>query len=188
VRPVGSDTPRRVDVRIVAATHRALDALVREGKFREDLYFRLRVLTARLPPLRERREDLPLLLVHFLEDARRRAAASPVRAFSPEALRLVGDHPFPGNVRELRHLVESVVVTGQGEIVGADEVREAIAPAGGEGHPIDRAKRDLVPLRELERIYIEWVLERTGGNRTRAAEILGLDPSTLYRREVKGRS
>jgi two-component system, NtrC family, response regulator HydG len=187
IRPVGSDTTRRCDVRIIASTHRVLEDLVAEGKFREDLYFRLKVLTVRLPPLRERRDDIPLLLSHLLAAARKRVPSSPVESFEPAAVQLLTQHSWPGNVRELEHLVEGIVVTGPQAHVGVDEVKEILNPATSD-HPIDRAKRDLLSLRDLEQVYIAWVLDRTEGNKTRAAEILGLDPSTLYRRETKAKS
>jgi two-component system response regulator HydG len=186
VRPVGSDTPRRFDVRLIAATHRNLEELVRAGQFREDLYFRLKVVALRIPPLRQRRDDLPLLVEHFLRQVKGRVPMSPVESFAPEAVRILMEHSWPGNVRELQHLVEGFVVTGTNPVVSAEEVKEALAPSLLD-HPIDRARRDLLSLRDLEQVYISWVLERTGGNKTRAAEILGVDPSTLYRREVKSR-
>jgi two-component system response regulator HydG len=185
IRPVGSDAVRHCDVRILAATHRVLGELVGQGRFREDLYFRLKVLTVQLPPLREHREDLPLLWAHFLQQSRGRMPSSPVAELAPEAQRLLAEYPWPGNVRELEHLIEQLVVTGTEPVISAEQIRATLAN-GGE-HPIDRAKRDLLSLRELEQIYIAWVLDRTSGNKTRASEILGIDPSTIYRREVRSK-
>jgi two-component system, NtrC family, response regulator HydG len=187
VRPVGSDTIRQCDVRILASTHRTLPDLVKEGKFREDLYFRLKVVSLRLPPLRERREDIPLLVAHFLEEARGRAPTSVVEAFDPGALALLAEHSWPGNVRELKHVVESLVIVGTRRLVDERDLRGALGPPEGE-HPLDRARRDLLPLRQVEQLYIDWVLQQTGNNKTRAAEILGVDPSTLYRREVRNKT
>jgi two-component system response regulator HydG len=186
IRAVGSDTVRRCDVRILAATHRVLEDLVADNRFREDLYYRLKVITVRLPPLRERREDIPLLAEHFVARVRDRVPGSPVQALTPEALRLLEEHSWPGNVRELEHVIEGAVVTGSAASVGPRDLEASLAVITR--HPLDRARRDLVPLRELEQEYINWVLERTGGNKTRAAEILGIDPSTLYRREVRGKA
>jgi two-component system response regulator HydG len=186
IRAVGSDTVRRCDVRILAATHRVLEDLVADNRFREDLYYRLKVITVRLPPLRERREDIPLLAEHFVARVRDRVPGSPVQALTPEALRLLEEHSWPGNVRELEHVIEGAVVTGSAASVGPKDLEASLAVITR--HPLDRARRDLVPLRELEQEYINWVLERTGGNKTRAAEILGIDPSTLYRREVRGKA
>jgi two-component system response regulator HydG len=187
IRPVGSDSVRTSDVRLLAATHRVLEDLVRAGKLREDLYFRLKVITVRIPPLRERREDVPLLLDHFLREMRQRVPTMVVQSFAPDAVRCLCDHAWPGNVRELEHLVEGLAVTAADPEVSADTVRGLLGTASL-GHPLDEAKRGLMSLRELESTYIEWVMERTGGNKTRAAEILGVDPSTLYRREMRNRS
>jgi two-component system, NtrC family, response regulator HydG len=187
IRAVGSDTVRHCDVRLIAATHRVLEDLVREGKFREDLYYRLRVLPLRLTSLRERREDIPLLLDHFLAIARRQAPTSPVTGFTPEAVAMLSQHSWPGNVRELEHLVQSLIVTGSEAMVGADSIRAFLREVAAD-HPLDRARKGLWSLRELEQEYISWVVEHTGGNKTRASEILGIDPSTLYRREVRGKA
>jgi two-component system, NtrC family, response regulator HydG len=185
IRAVGSDSVRRCDVRILAATHRVLEDLVAENRFREDLYYRLKVISVRLPPLRERREDIALLAGHFVARVRARVPTSPVQGVAPEAVRLLEEHSWPGNVRELEHVIESAVVTGSSASVSPRDLKASLAVIAK--HPLDRAKRDLIPLRDLEQEYIDWVLERTGGNKTRAAEMLGIDPSTLYRREVRGK-
>jgi two-component system response regulator HydG len=187
IRPVGSDTARKCDIRVVASTHRSLETMVRAGTFREDLYFRLKVVTLVIPPLRDRRDDIPLLATHFLGRVKGNVPGSPVESLEPEAMRVFMDYPWPGNVRELEHVVEGLVVTGSSAQIGAAQAQQAVGP-GLHDHPLDRARRDLLSLRDLEQLYISWVLERVGGNKTRAAEILGIDPSTLYRREVKGRS
>jgi two-component system, NtrC family, response regulator HydG len=187
LRAVGSDTVRHCDVRLLAATHRVLEDLVREGKFREDLYYRLRVLSLRLTALRERREDIPMLLEHFLTIARRQTPASPVADFTPEAVALLSQHSWPGNVRELEHFVQSRVVTGREAKIAAETVRAYLQEVSSE-HPLDRARKGLWTLRELEQEYIAWVVEHSGGNKTRASEILGIDPSTLYRREIRGKA
>jgi two-component system response regulator HydG len=185
IRAVGSDSTRRCDVRIVAATHRVLEDLVADGRFREDLYYRLKVVTIRLPPLRERREDIALLVEHFVARIGERVPSSPVKSLAPECLRMLEQHSWPGNVRELEHVIENLVVTGGSAVVGPKELEASLAVLAK--HPLDRARKELISLRELEQEYIGWVLERTGGNKTRAAEILGIDPSTLYRREVRGK-
>jgi two-component system response regulator HydG len=187
IRPVGSDSTRRIDVRILAATHRVLEELVSETRFREDLYYRLKVIPIRLPPLRQRREDIPLLLEHFLAKARSRVPTSPIEKFAPAAMRAFLEHAWPGNVREVEHIIENLVVTGRSPVVEEADVRAHLGPAAT-AHPIDKAKRQLMSLRELEQMYIAWVIEQTDGNKTRASEILGIDPSTLYRREVRGKS
>jgi len=179
VRPVGSDRTHNVNVRIIAATHRALPALVREGRFREDLYFRLYVLPIVVPPLREHPEDIPALAAHFLADARQRTPHSPVRSISPEALRALTDAPWPGNVRELASVIERAVV------FGADAQIEATAlsslPDSSPGLPWSFPSHEPWTLRRLNRAYAQWVLTQTGGNKERAAALLGIDLSTLYR-------
>ena len=160
-----------------------LAGLVRERKFREDLYFRLNVIPVRLPPLRQRTDDIPLLAEHFLEKVRARVTGSPVRAFTPEAMRLLVEHPWPGNVRELEKTVERLIVLGTHERVDAEELG-FLADAGPS--PLQSARDELLTLREVEARYITWVMQKVGNNKAKAAEVLGVDPSTLYRREKRG--
>jgi two-component system response regulator HydG len=179
VRPLGSDRAHAVDVRVIAATHRDLAALVREGGFREDLYYRLNVLPVVVPPLRDRREDIPSLVAHFLAEARQRAPHSPVREVSAEALRVLTEAPWPGNVRELASAIERAVVFGTRAMVPAEALRQETPADSG----VPWSFRDEEPwtLRRLSRAYTEWVLGQTAGNKERAAAILGIDLSTLYR-------
>jgi two-component system response regulator HydG len=179
VRSVGSDVPRSTDVRIIAATNRDLPELVRQGRFRQDLYFRLKVVPIELAPLRERKEDIPLLLDHFLARSREKTPGSPVRGFHRDVLEIVLEYPWPGNVRELENVVDRWVITGREPEVTLEDARAALADWD---HPIHAARRDLEPLHVLEQRYIAWVLERVGGSRTRAAEILQIDQSTIYRK------
>jgi two-component system response regulator HydG len=178
VRPLGSDRTHRVDVRVVAATHRDLPSLVKEGRFREDLYYRLNVLPVFVPPLRDRREDIPALAAHFLAEARLRAPLSPVRRLGQDALRALSESTWPGNIRELASSIERAVVFGVDEVIDSNRVSpgsDVSAPAspfpGGGKWTLD----------QLSRAYAEWVLNETRGNKERAAEILGVDLSTLYR-------
>jgi two-component system response regulator HydG len=182
VRPLGSDAIRKVDVRIVAATHRPLSDLVHQGQFREDLYFRLKVLPIAIPPLRERGDDVCLLAEHFLAKARERIPQAKASVFSSEAMALLLAHPWPGNVRELQHLIERLVVTSDKEVIEAAAVKMMLEPPSPTLSNAHGAFAALPTLRELEQQYIDHVLERTGGNKTKAAEILGIDPSTLHRR------
>ncbi len=186
VRPLGGHKTHHVDVRVIAASHRDLRALVGDGRFREDLYFRLDVLPVFVPPLRDRREDIPALAVRFLAQARQRAPHSPVRSIGPEALRALSEATWPGNVRELETVVERAVVFGTRE--NLDFAPPSSAPPSSTA-PSD--VRDNLPglfpsqtagtLRKLSRAYTNWVLDQTGGNKERAAKILGIDLSTLYR-------
>jgi two-component system response regulator HydG len=183
VRAVGADGVRRVDVRVIAATHVDLEARVKEGKFRADLFYRLNVVPVTVPPLRERLEDVPLLAAHFLERARQRNPGSPVRALSDELVAALSRHDWPGNVRELENLVERLVIVGGREVLDETDLL-ALAPAmAAQATPLDQAKARLVPLRQLEKDYIGWVIGQCGGNKTKAAEILGIDVSTIHRKE-----
>ncbi len=186
VRPVGSEATRTVDVRCIAATHHDLDQLVADGGFREDLFFRLNVLPVRVPPLRERREDVALLVEHFLARSRGRVATTQVIGVRADALEALAAHDWPGNVRELENLIERLVVTGSGQHIDLAGVREALgagrAVVGLSGLAgLDGLLADPIPLAKLEERYIAGVLERVGGNKARAAEILGVDLSTIYR-------
>ena len=182
---VGGTQPVRVDVRIVAATNRDLQQEVREGRFREDLYYRLHVVQIRLPPLRERHGDVPLLAAHFLrrfsEENRRE-----FEGFSPEALRALEAYSWPGNVRELENAIERAVVLARGSRIELEDlpetVREAVRQEGAT--PSDRA---IVipfgtPMEEIERRVIEETLRRTGGDKALAARILGVSTRTIYRK------
>jgi two-component system, NtrC family, response regulator HydG len=184
-RPVGSDSDRRVNVRFIAATHRDLAERARAGEFREDLYFRLKVLSIRIPPLRDHKDDIPLLAQHFLETSRNRNPTAVAAKLSAGAMRELLAHSWPGNVRELEHTIERLVVAGTEPVVSAETVRADLEPweAEGKGHPLDRARSQLLPLRDMTQLYIDWVVAHVGGNRKRAAEVLGVYPSTLYRRE-----
>jgi len=177
VRRVGGNEPIAVDVRIVAATNRDLRKRVEEGAFREDLYYRLNVVSIRVPPLRERREDVPLLAQHFL---RRCAAAAgkPVEGFAPEALAGLAAHAWPGNVRELEHAVERAVALASAPLILAEDLPPDVR---GAPPPPPILPQPRMTLEEVKAWYVNTVLEETGGNKVRAAEILGIDRRTLYR-------
>jgi two-component system response regulator HydG len=183
VRPVGGDRARQVDVRVIAATHRDLPSLVRNGRFREDLYFRLNVLSLFVPPLRERREDIPELAAHLLSQARLRAPHSPVRSIGPEVLRALTEASWPGNVRELASVIERAVVFGTEESMASPSLAAPMRAAVAENAPPLWSSSTKTPstLRTVSRAYTQWVLHQTGGDKERAAEILGIDLSTLYR-------
>jgi two-component system NtrC family response regulator/two-component system response regulator HydG len=172
---VGGRDALKVDVRIVAATNRDLEAAVREGRFRDDLYYRLNVINIRIPPLRERREDIPLLAQEFL-DRLSHELGRPVSGISDEALRLLMDHEWPGNVRELENAVERALVTCKSGVLTADDLAflRAAAPASGVALPAG------LSLQELEKQYIAATLQRLEGNVKATADALGIDRSTLY--------
>jgi two-component system response regulator HydG len=176
VRAVGAAKERPVDLRVVAATHRDLDERVAAGAFREDLRYRLDVVSVELPPLRRRREDIPLLLEHFLRDACSRHASSPARRISPEAAARLVDHRWPGNVRELAAAVERMVLLARSADLGLADLPPSIASAKA---TVPTFSGPVVPIRELQRRYAAWALEELGGHRTRTAEKLGIDLKTL---------
>ncbi len=183
VRAVGGDRTHHVDVRIIASTHQDLAVRVREGRFREDLYFRLNVLSLPVPPLRDRPEDVPALAAHFLVQARQRAPGSPVRSLAPGALRVLSERVWPGNVRELASVIERAVVFGTDEMI--DERTLSGAPQGEADATASTAwpfaSESPWTLHRLSRQYTAWVLAQTGGDKQKAAAILGIDLSTLYR-------
>jgi two-component system response regulator HydG len=181
VRPVGAAKQRQVDVRIIAATNRDLRQAIRDGRFREDLLYRLDVVSIVLPALRERREDIPELVEHFFAEARGRYPQSAVRGLSAEAMDRLRHHRWPGNVRELAHTVEKLVLLGGGATVGVADLPGAVTLAGAR-EPIDFEldfQGEIIPLRELARRYAAWALAQTGGHRGKTAERLGVDPKTL---------
>jgi two-component system, NtrC family, response regulator HydG len=191
VRPVGSDRAHHIDVRVIAATHRDVATLVREGRFREDLYFRLNVLPVVVPPLRERREDIPALALHLLAQARQRSPACPVRSIEPDALEILSAAPWPGNVRELASVIERLVVFGREESIAARHLSflSKGAPSSPPPSPLSGLPAGAPwTLRRLTEAYTEQVLAETGGNKQRAAEILDVDLSTLYRWQRGGKS
>jgi two-component system response regulator AtoC len=178
VRPVGDTQWRSVDVRIVAATNRDLPAMVAAGSFREDLYYRLKVVTIRLPPLRERRDDIALLVDHLVQRAGRQFGKR-VTGVSEEALAWLRGYDWPGNVRELAHVLERGVALAQHEVIGLDDLPlELRMPA-----PPDRGNllQGAPTLEQLKERYIRRVVEENGGNISRSAAILGIDRRSLYR-------
>jgi DNA-binding NtrC family response regulator len=175
--PVGSSKTRRSDVRVLSATNADVDREVAEGRFRQDLLYRLNTVTLRVPPLRDRREDIPLLAAHFLKRYASRYRRS-VSGFDSAALEVLVQHPWPGNVRELDHTIERAVLMGHAGTVSASDLGLETRSAGSQ----DRTD---MTLEELERWAIRNALDRSGGDITKAAEALGLSRGALYRRLEK---
>ncbi|MEZ4427943.1 MAG: sigma-54 dependent transcriptional regulator [Nannocystaceae bacterium] len=177
--PVGGETPRRADIRLITASNREFDHDVAAGRFLRDLYYRINVVTLRIPPLRERREDIPLLAMHFLRRSASRCAKEIV-GFNERALGALLDHDWPGNVRQLEHAVEHAVVMCQAnEIEPRDLPREIGARQGDDEAP------PIIPgatLRDLERYAILRTLEHVGGSTSRAAKMLGISPRKIQYR------
>ena len=172
-RPVGAASPRKADVRVIAATNRPLERMVQEGKFREDLFHRLNVIRIDVPPLRERRDDIPMLARHFLEQA---LAGGEKRLWlEEEAVAELKRYDWPGNVRQLENLMRRLAALSPPGPLTADAVREALRPP-------EEGEEETGDLSEVERRHILKVLEQTGGNKTKAAEILGIQRRTLYKK------
>ena len=178
VRAVGASKERPVDVRVLAATHRELRERVQAGAFREDLMYRLDVVTIEIPALRHRRDDLPILVQRFLAEARAKHEKSPVERLTPDAMTKLLDYSWPGNVRELAHLIERVVLLGRGSEVSGDDLPPNVANAPPPGLP-EALAGGVIPIREVQRRYASWALERFGGQKGRTAEALGVDGKTL---------
>jgi len=185
---VGGNTPVPVDIRVLAATNQQLLGLVTERRFREDLYFRLKVVSIELPPLRDRRGDIPLLAEVFVRELAQRHGTG-VTALAPEVLRVLSEQPWPGNVRELRNVIETLVVTAAGAVVTLADLPEPLRPAAPPAEPLPAAgSADLGQLlagrsvAEIERLHIRATLELVEGNRARAARMLGIGERTLYRK------
>ncbi|MDQ6788323.1 MAG: sigma-54 dependent transcriptional regulator [Acidobacteriota bacterium] len=184
IRRVGSNQTRKVDARIITATNRNLEAEVKAGKFREDLFYRLSVVTLRVPPLRERINDIPLLAEKFLQKAVVNTEKKNLR-FSGEALKTLKVYDWKGNVRELESAIEYAAVRVRGSEILAEDLpvkllAEEFKQSASRIH-LAELYADLPSLDELEKRYLLYVLEKANGNRTRAAEILGVDRRTLYR-------
>jgi DNA-binding NtrC family response regulator len=175
VRPVGGSRIVKVDVRVVAATNVDLEREVAGQRFRQDLFYRLSVIVIRVPSLRERREDIPLLIETFLQNACARAGRRV--ELSPSAVAALAAYRWPGNVRELENTIERLVVLSRGSVIDVQDL--PFKASGPDLH--ERLFADLPSLDELERRYLVHVIEQVGGNRTRAAEVLGIDRRTLYR-------
>jgi two-component system NtrC family response regulator len=172
---VGSSRPIKVDVRLLAATHRDLEALVREGRFREDLYYRINVVTIVLPPLRERREDLPPLIEHFLRGFAGKNGKT-VRGLTREAREALLRYDYPGNIRELENLIERAVVLTRDDVIGVEDLPLALeTPASGS---VDEAGL-IAAVEGLERRMIREALAKADGTQTRAAELLGISERVL---------
>ena len=178
VRPVGSNSERQVDVRIVAATHRDLRERVIQGQFREDLLYRLDVVSIDLPALRHRREDIPLLIEHFLASSQKRHPQSAVTRISREVMDVFLNAPWRGNVRELEHVIERLVLLARGqEATLADLPRNMLSesPSNNELQFGDK----VIPVRELQRRYANWALQKLSGAKMATCEALGIDSKTL---------
>jgi len=188
IRRVGSTKSIPVDVRIIAATNLNLADEVKAKHFREDLYYRLNVIEIRLPPLRDRRDDIPLLVENFLQKCSK-ANRKPLQGISESSLALLIDYSWPGNVRELENIIERAVTLARGEKIMPEDLPATVQGSRGDRRVLDDAAERTLPLQEVEWEYIKKILEKTGGNKYQAAQALGIDRKTLYRKlaEMEGR-
>ncbi|MCP4600931.1 MAG: PAS domain S-box protein [Proteobacteria bacterium] len=178
--PLGGTQQVKANVRVVAATNRDLQALVKEGEFREDLYYRIKVLLIKLPPLRERRSDIPLLCDHFINIYNTRYRKN-ISSISDEALGVLLSHDFPGNIRELENIVEHAFIFCKGDVI---EI-EHLPPEFGketEKRSVSKEFSQIGSFKDLEKAYIQSILEDTGGNKSKAAKKLGIHKATLFRK------
>jgi DNA-binding NtrC family response regulator len=180
VIPVGATEAIPIDTRLVAATNRDLEEEIKRGAFRSDLFYRLNVIALHLPPLRERRDDIPLLIDWFLHRASE-SRGEPPKQVSADALDVLQGFNWPGNVRELENALERAVILTAGPIIDVNVLPERITQRRAEPLVSERMRTNPT-LEAIERAYILWVLQSEGGNKTRAADVLGIDPSTLYRK------
>jgi len=179
VLPVGSTQPVKVEVRLIAATNRDLGRMAEEGSFREDLYYRLNVVNIHLPPLRERREDIPGLIEYLVQRHNRELKRS-FRGVDNATLKLLMSQPWKGNVRELDNAIEHAMILGEGEWISVDDLPRALRDKAAPLPPVGDDLRQA--LRSYEKIHIETVLRRAANDKRSAAELLGLSLSSLYRK------
>jgi two-component system nitrogen regulation response regulator NtrX len=178
--PVGAQESIQVDVRVVAATNKNLEEEIEKGNFREDLFYRLNVIPFYVPPLRERKEDIPALASYFLEEFARGYGRKP-KELTPQAMQLLQEHHWPGNVRELKNLIERIVILNPQSRIDARHI--PLQPARKSASEKPERYGSLQDVREAaEREYIQKKLEEATGNVSRAAELLGLERSNLYRK------
>jgi len=178
--PVGGTEAIPVDVRVVAATNRDLEDDIKRGRFRSDLYYRLNVIAIQLPPLRDRRDDIPVFVEAFLKRIAQEHE-EPLKRISDETMEAILAYDWPGNVRELENALERAVVLTKGDAIDHSAMPEKLTQRRAEPLVAERPHANPT-LDVIERAYITWVLQSEGGNKTRAAEVLGIDPSTLYRK------
>ena len=180
VIPVGATDPQPIDVRLIAATNRELEEEIRRGSFRTDLFYRLNVIALHLPTLRQRAEDIPLLATHFLTRIAE-LRQEPAKELSRSALDALCSYSWPGNVRELENALERAVILTPGDEIPSSALPERVTERVSEPLVAERVPTNPT-LESIERAYIMWVLQSESGNKSRAAEVLGIDPSTLYRK------
>ncbi|MDP3017092.1 MAG: sigma-54 dependent transcriptional regulator [Deltaproteobacteria bacterium] len=180
VRPLGDTNSYPIDVRIISTSNCDITSSIQQGRFREDLYYRLKVIDIDIPALRERREDIPILVQHFIQKFSKELKRA-VSGVSGDALKILLNYPWPGNVRELENIIQRAITLSRHEVISPEDLPASIIQQGDE-KLIEKAVEEKFTLDQLEKEYIRRVLIETGGNKSKAAEILGLDRKTLYRK------
>lgn len=180
VRPLGDTQSYPVDLRVIATSNQDIRALIQKGRFREDLYYRLKVVDIEMPPLRERKEDILLLAENFLKRFLKETGKE-ITGFSEEAKKVMLNYSWPGNVRELENVIERAIILSKNKIIHPEDLPSSMTQQVEED-AVEKALRQRLTLDQLEKDYIKKVLLQVGGNKSRAAEILGLDRKTLYRK------
>lgn len=180
VRPLGDTTSYPLDVRIISTSNRDVESFIKQGRFREDLYYRLKVIDIEMPPLRDRKEDIPLLIQHFVNRFSTELKKK-VSGVSEETLRLLLNYSWPGNVRELENVIQRAITLSRHEMILPEDLPANLIPKT-DVRLFEKAIEDKFTLDQLEKEYIRRILIETGGNKSKAAEILGLDRKTLYRK------
>jgi transcriptional regulator with PAS, ATPase and Fis domain len=177
IKPLGSDRVKKVDVRLVSATNQKIKEFIAEKKFREDLYYRIATVSVSLPPLNERREDIPLLANHFLKRISEKLGKRAV--LKGDAIDVLINHNWKGNVRELENVIERAVISADTDVLGKHSFRFLNA-ADGDDNSVNLSGN--MDLKDLEKVYIRKVLEENGWNKLQAAKVLGIDRKTLYKK------
>ncbi len=180
VRPLGDTLSYPLDVRIIATSNRDVESFIKQGRFREDLYYRLRVIDIEIPPLRERKEDIPLLIQHFMNRFGKELKKN-LSGVSDEALKILLNYSWPGNVRELENIIQRAMTLSRHDAILPEDLPSNLLPKADD-RLFEKGIEDQMTLDQLEKEYIRRVLIKTGGNKSKAAEILGLDRKTLYRK------
>jgi transcriptional regulator with PAS, ATPase and Fis domain len=180
VRPLGDTNSYAVDVRVISTTNRNIQSAIQEGNFREDLYYRLKVIDIELPPLRERKEDLPLLVQHFIGKFGQGGNKN-ISGISEDAMKILLNCPWPGNVRELENVIQRAIALSQHDTITSEDLPVSMVEEKEE-NLVEKAFQEKYTMDQLEKEYIKKVLIEVGGNKSKAAEILGFDRKTLYRK------
>ncbi len=180
IRPLGDTNSYPIDVRIIATSNRDIKSMIQQGQFREDLYYRLNVIDIELPPLRDRREDIPLLAQHFINKFSNDLKKS-ISGVSENALKLILNYSWPGNVRELENVIQRAMTLSQHDVILPEDLPPSMLQEKERG-ALEKAVQQRYTIDQLEKEYIKKILQEVGGNKSKAAEILGLDRKTLYRK------